>query len=93
MAAEMVFADPSHPITIKRFPRAPWASRRVEASYCSDMSHVLTESDLEKLDISSMLCYSLIKRTKLGEGPLQSPVARRHPYTDLNRDTDDEWAS
>ena len=27
------------------------------------------------------------------KGPLQSPVARRHPHTDLNRDTGDEWAS
>ena len=37
--------------------------------------------------------YSLIKRTMPAKGPLQSPVARRHPHTDLNRDTGDEWAS
>ena len=54
IAAAMAFADPLHPM--KRFPRAPWACRRVEISYCIDMSHVRTESDLGKLEISSMLC-------------------------------------
>ena len=37
--------------------------------------------------------YSLIKRTMPAKGPLQSPVARWHPHTDLNRDTRDEGAS
>jgi hypothetical protein len=49
----MAFADPLHPM--KRFPRAPWASRRVETSHRIDMSHVRTGSDLEKIEISSML--------------------------------------
>ena len=37
--------------------------------------------------------YSLTKRTMPAKGPLQSPVARRHPHTDLDRDTGDECAS
>jgi hypothetical protein len=49
----MAFADLLHPM--KRFPRAPWASRRVETSYRIDMSYVRTGSDLEKIEISSML--------------------------------------
>jgi hypothetical protein len=44
---------PLHPM--KRFP---WAPPRVEASYCILMSHARTESDLENLEILSMLCVS-----------------------------------
>jgi hypothetical protein len=37
-------------------PSGLWASRRVETSQCIDMSRVLTESDLKKLENSSILC-------------------------------------
>ena len=57
------------------------------------MSHVRTESDLEKLENFLDAVYSLIKRTMPANGPLQSPVARRQPHTDLNGDTGDEGAS